>query len=96
LGTQVEQGNLRESVVVSHHAPSRRSLRPEFMDDLVSASYASSLDDLIKRSEATLWIHGHTHYCVDYQVGATRVLSNQMGYVDEPVEGFDPRFVLDV
>jgi hypothetical protein len=96
LDAQVDQGNLRDSVVVSHHAPSRRSLRPEFIDDVVSASYASSLDDLINRSEAKLWIHGHTHYCVDYRVGSTRVLSNQRGYVDEPVEGFDPRLVLDV
>jgi predicted phosphodiesterase len=96
LDNEVAQGNVRGGVVVSHHAPSVRSLRPEFVDDPVSASYASALDDLVERSEARLWIHGHTHYCVDYQVGATRVFSNQRGYIDEPVEGFDPHQVLEL
>ena len=96
LETQADQGNLQGSIVVSHHAPSQRSLRPEFVDDPVSASYASTLDDLMKKSGAMLWTHGHTHYCVDYQVGSTRVLSNQRGYVDEPVDGFDSGLVVDV
>src|SRR5262245_24930618 len=96
LENEVDQGNVRDAVIVTHHAPSVRSLRPEFVHSAVSASYASALDGLIERSEARLWIHGHTHHCVDYQVGATRVFSNQKGYIDEPVEGFDPHRVLEL
>jgi len=35
-----------------------------------------------------LWVHGHTHYSVDYAVGPTRVVSNQRGYKD----GEDPNY----
>jgi hypothetical protein len=33
---------------------------------------------------------------VDYRIGATRVLSNQRGYPDEPANGFDPALVVDL
>jgi hypothetical protein len=42
-----------------------------------------------------LWIHGHTHYCVDYEVAGTRVVSNQRGYPDQET-GFDPALVVDI
>ena len=53
------------------------------MGDPLSPSFASNLTDLIERTRPALWIHGHTHHPVDYQVGATRVLSNQWGYPKE-------------
>ncbi len=43
-----------------------------------------------------LWVHGHTHHCVDYRIGGTRILSNQRGYPDQPAGGFRPDLVLDV
>jgi hypothetical protein len=45
---------------------------------------------------AALWIHGHTHYCCDYQVGGTRVVANQRGYPGEDTGAFDPGFVVEV
>jgi hypothetical protein len=83
------------TVVVTHHAPSDRSLNPRYADPVASA-YASRLDALVAESGAALWIHGHTHRCVDYPLGATRVLSNQRGYPDEAVAGFDPSLVVEV
>jgi Icc-related predicted phosphoesterase len=83
------------TVVVTHHAPSRRSLNPLYADP-VAAAYASHLDALVEASGAALWVHGHTHHCVDYRVGGTRVVSNQRGYPGESVNGFDPGLVLDV
>jgi hypothetical protein len=83
------------TVVVTHHAPSRRSLNPLYRDPVASA-YASDLDAVVQGSGAALWIHGHTHYCVDYRLGDTRVLSNQRGYPDEAVNGFDPGLVVEV
>ncbi len=48
----------------------------------------SDLEDLIRRFDVDLWLHGHTHHNVDYRVGDTRVVSNQRGYPDQPVPGF--------
>lgn len=83
-------------VVVTQHAPSARSLNPLHASDPVSTAYASALDDLVAASGARYWIHGHTHHCVDYLLGDTRVVSNQRGYPDEPVSGFDPALVLEI
>ncbi len=47
-------------------------------------------------SGAGLWVHGHTHRSVDYQVGRTRVFANQRGYPGQAKTGFDERAVLVV
>jgi hypothetical protein len=84
------------TVVVTHHAPSVRSLDPEFSLDPVSGAYASDLEDFIAEAQPALWIHGHTHYCVDYTIGRTRMVSNQRGYPHVPVSGFDPGFAVEL
>ncbi|MDE0309810.1 MAG: metallophosphoesterase [Acidiferrobacterales bacterium] len=81
-----------KTVVVTHHAPSLKSLRYERVDPEFSSFYASSLDDLIMQSQASLWIHGHTHESVDYQIGTTRVVSNPRGYSTIPNEHGNPNF----
>ena len=82
------------TVIVTHHAPSLRSISPVFDQDLLNAAFASALDEMVAASEVPLWVHGHTHHCVDYRIGNTRVVSNQRGYPQEAVPGFNPRLVL--
>jgi predicted phosphodiesterase len=84
------------TVVVTHHAPSARSLGPDAADarDPLAAADASALDVLVAGSGAALWVHGHTHRAADYALGGTRVLSNPRGYPDAPVPGFDPGLVV--
>ena len=78
----------RPTIVVTHHAPSAKSVVEADRSDLLSSAYASDLDAKIEAWAPLVWIHGHTHHAVAYQIGATRVLSNPRGYPDEPVEGF--------
>lgn len=80
-------------VVVTHHAPSPRSLDPAFAGDQLSAAYASPLDDFVAASGALMWIHGHTHRSLEYQLGGTRVLTNQKGYPNQLDTGFQPTLV---
>ncbi len=96
LEEQVRAGATAGAVVVTHHAPSLRSVPPEYRADPVTAAFASGLDELVERSGAAVWVHGHTHHCVDYAIGGTRVLANQRGYPDEGVTAFDPALVIDV
>lgn len=81
-------------VVITHHAPSIRSIDPRFVGDLLNAAYASHLDDLIDR--ASVWIHGHLHHNVNYTRGDGRVVTNQRGYNNGADNGFDPSFVIDI
>lgn len=80
------------AVVVTHHAPHPHS---DQFGDLASGAFVSDLEWLIRRHAPALWIHGHTHGGDDYRVGATRVVSNQAGYVDE-VTDWDPGLCVEV
>jgi len=85
------------TVVITHHAPSLRSISVNYKKDSLSPSFASKLDELIQRFKPKLWIHGHTHFNVDYQIGPTRIVSNQRGYIpSEPASGFNAGMVIDI
>ena len=84
------------TVVVTHSAPSIQSIALRFRVDLISASFASSLDALIEEHQPALWIHGHTHNAADYHIGATRVVGNPKGYPGERFVGFRNRLVVEV
>jgi predicted phosphohydrolase len=86
----------KKIVVVTHHAPSLRSVPDRFRDDPVSAAYASSLDAFVASSGVHLWIHGHAHDSADYRIGGTRVVCNPRGYPEEINERFQAGLVVDV
>ncbi|MCW6507065.1 metallophosphoesterase family protein [Lichenifustis flavocetrariae] len=69
------------TVVVTHHAPHRRSLMVQF--DPLNGCYASDLEWLIRKHSPPLWVHGHTHVPSDYDVGNTRIVCNPRGYPGE-------------
>ena len=66
------------SVVITHHAPSGRSIGAQYEGDPTSPAFANDLEALIGRYQPTLWIHGHMHDRVDYQLGDTRVICNEI------------------
>lgn len=96
LAGEAEKGNTKGAVIVTHHAPSERCLKPGRRDDKLSACYASHHEELVSRSGAALWVYGHTHWSMDFRLDGVRVLSNQRGYPGEDNNGFDPRLVLEV
>jgi predicted phosphodiesterase len=86
------------TVVITHMAPSRRSVAPEYASDPVSGAFASDLDELAR--QATLWIHGHTHTSFDYLLGQCRVVANPLGYMmrggHAENDDFDPNFIVEL
>lgn len=85
----------RKTVVVTHHAPSCRSISPDFRNDPLSACYASDLEALIAETQPALWVHGHVHHRNDYLLGTCRVVSNPKGYPGEG-SGFDAAFIAEI
>lgn len=69
-------------VVVTHHAPSKISTKPQYQDDtLMNGAYSSELSDFILQNpQIKLWTHGHTHDVFDYMIGSTRIVCNPRGY----------------
>lgn len=85
------------TIVVTHHAPSRRSLARRDANRIVAAAYASDLEALVNDHRIAAWAHGHIHDSVDYMIGETRVVSNPYGYqIEERNPHFIPDFVLEV
>jgi predicted phosphodiesterase len=85
------------SIVVTHHSPSFRSVPARFTNDLLSAAFSSRLDDLVERSGAAVWVHGHTHDSFDYRIGRTRVICNPRGYFGHELNrDFNPSLVIEI
>lgn len=82
-------------VVVTHHAPSSRSVHPRYSGQVLNRAYYSGLDDLVAASEADLWVHGHVHSNFDYVIGDTRVVCNPHGYPGENAD-FNPSLLIEV
>ncbi len=98
LKGKLGHGDPAKTVVVTHHAPHRKSIPERFQDDLLSAAYASDLTHLM--GQGALWIHGHIHDSMDYEVAGTRVLCNPRGYQhwNNTFENrsFDPELIVEV
>jgi predicted phosphodiesterase len=87
------------TVVVTHHAPSPRSIHSRFAGSTLNASFVSDAERLLGGDRAALWIHGHTHDSFDYVLNGTRVLCNPRGYArDGAAENavFDPDLIVDI
>lgn len=81
------------TVVVTHHAPSRRSIAGSV--DVPDAAFASDLEPMIMQHQPSLWVHGHVHQHHDYAIGNTRILANPRGYQGDEW-GEDSGFVEDL
>lgn len=66
-----------KTIVVTHHSPTRNSVTPEYATNLLSASFASDLSELMGCCD--IWVHGHMHESFDYVQAGTRVLCNPRG-----------------
>lgn len=84
------------NIIVTHHAPSARSLPEGYEHNIINAAYASGLDELVEELSPDLWIHGHVHESRDYKIGKTRVLANPRGYTFRENEAFDGGFKVEV
>jgi hypothetical protein len=67
-------------LVMTHFAPSWRSIPPNRAADSVIGYYATDLEKLILEKRPALWVHGHIHTACDYRIGDTRVICNPAGY----------------
>ena len=69
-----------ETVVLTHHLPSERSVSPQFRESDWNRFFVCDMSRVITERKPRLWLHGHTHCSLDYQYEATRVICNPFGY----------------
>jgi Icc-related predicted phosphoesterase len=81
-------------VVVTHHAPSYRSVSPKYAGSPMNQFFCNNLDDLIEECKPKIWISGHLHDPVDYQLFNTRITSNPFGYRGECDANWVPKTIV--
>lgn len=99
LNARLDEPHDGPTVVVTHHAPSERSIAARFEDSPINPSFVSDLEWLMGRQRVALWIHGHTHDSFDYDVNGTRVVCNPRGYAKADTNEnrrFDPHKVVEI
>ena len=71
----------KQVVVITHHAPSIRSVDEKYLLDPLTAAFASDLEAfIVSHPNIKLWCHGHVHTSKDYKIGQCRVVCNPLGY----------------
>ena len=71
----------------------------EFCGSTISGAFTVELGEYIVDSGIDYWIYGHSHRNIDAQIGGTRILSNQLGYIshgEHQHNGFDPARHIDI
>lgn len=71
----------KNKVIVTHFAPSFKSVAPYFHNSPVNSGYYTDLEWLAEKTD--YWVHGHMHNSSDYMIGDCRVLCNPVGYDGE-------------
>ena len=94
------EGKTGPVVICTHHAPSKASIKPRYLNDtIMNGAYSSDLSEfMLDHPEIKFWTHGHTHDQFDYMIGECRVICNPRGYkgYEDSAEHFDPTFGFDI
>jgi predicted phosphodiesterase len=97
---QPAKGLWDKTVVITHFAPSLRSMDTRYGSQPDTASFCNADDDLLRHAD--LWLHGHLHCRHDYQVdrppsAPTRVVSQARGLAAKgETVGYDPVKLIEI
>jgi len=98
LKTELGKAFAGKTIVVTHHAPSLRSLHPQYVGNDWNPCFMSNLEGLMPGVDC--WVHGHTHSNFDYRVGTMRVVCNPRGYPNDlggwENEAFNPSKIISI
>lgn len=96
LEGSIKLSKTEKNIIITHHAPSIKSIPIKFKDDIVSSAYASNLESMIEKYQPDFWIHGHIHEPIEYKIGKTNIICNPHGYIDEPYNGFNKELIIEI
>ena len=85
----------KKCFVVTHHAPSPRSISPQYQGDSLNPAFFSDLRDVILEYQPLVWAHGHMHDSQRYHIGRTEIICNPLGYYPSAINpSFAPELTL--
>ncbi len=86
----------KPDIVITHHAPSFKSVHPKFHHTgYLNFYFYSDLDQcILDNPNIRLWVHAHMHDPVNYTIGNCQVVSNPLGYPRETYKAINDYQVL--
>jgi len=96
LQKSLQESRGYKNVVITHHAPSAKSIPEHDRDHALSAAYASNLEDVILEHQPLYWIHGHIHTPTRYTIGNTEIICNPHGYLNEKYNGYEEDLIIEI
>lgn len=82
LQSAIKEKGTAPCVVMTHHLPATECTAEEFKGSPINEAFCSDLANWIEMQPIDVWIYGHSHRNLDdFEIGSTRLLTNQMGYV---------------
>jgi predicted phosphohydrolase len=85
-------------IVITHHVPTLYQYPEQYRNSPLNDAFVTELYDFIHDSGASYWIYGHHHNNVPtFSVGNTKLLTNQLGYVEYgEYGGFNRSAIIDI
>jgi predicted phosphohydrolase len=88
LSKTLDEGKEGPVLVVTHHVPTLMNYPQMYKNSPLNEAFAVELFDLIAETEVDYWIYGHHHVNTpNFNIGKTRMLTNQLGYVHQYEHG---------
>ena len=79
----VSESTAKKIVVVAHHLPTLQVVAPQHKGSPINSAFATELGDFIADGRIDCWIYGHSHTNINTQIGGTKIVCNQLGYVSQ-------------
>lgn len=100
LRNELAKYSNQKVVVVTHHSPSKQSIKPRYEGDYhMNGGYSSNLEQfIIDHPQIKFWTHGHTHDPFNYMINDCNIICNPRGYVgyESRAQEFDPQLGFDI
>lgn len=87
-----------DDIVITHHLPSAKLIKPPFENSLTNCFFMCELDELIEEKKPLLWVHGHSHSSCDIKIADTYCVRNPLGYWNYEYENpeFNRKMIIEV
>lgn len=98
LDFELKNKNGQKNIVVTHHVPTLLHYPEKYRLDVINEAFAVELYDTIFESLTDYWVYGHHHNNTQaFEIGKTKLLTNQLGYVELGEEaGFNEENLIEI
>ena len=77
----VNESKAVKKVIVTHHVPSFLATKNFLRQTPLASGFTTELGHWISNTNIDYWIYGHSHHSIETNIGQTKLLSNQLGYL---------------